>query len=280
MTRAQSLRSATRSPLGLCDAAAKSADPDPTPRPKPQVAATFQSLRPTRRSFRRPKASLTPGWNGRTKQAAQASAEPKPQTLADIINSRGFWDDVPKAANEATPAQVASLRARQVLAATTDPQPTPSVTETFNKAMAYTPAAASQVDRANVVTATAPIRRVPPSGAQCRRRGDRNQYRGRQGRAGSGQRGRDLDPSRRRPGQQHMDARRNAGAEREQRDVDDRVGDTEMTQMRRYFVKPQAAIAMTFSEDPLMGMTCDRFTGSATAQLPTQSFVVRTAALR
>ena len=29
-----------------------------------------------------------------------------------------------------------------------------------------------------------------------------------------------------------------------------------------------------------MGMTCDRFTGSATAQLPTQSFVVRTAALR
>jgi hypothetical protein len=27
-------------------------------------------------------------------------------------------------------------------------------------------------------------------------------------------------------------------------------------------------------------MTCDRFTGSATAQLPTQSFVLRTAALR
>ena len=58
------------------------------------------------------------------------------------------------------------------------------------------------------------------------------------------------------------------------------LGDTEMTQMRRYFVKPQAAIPMTVSEDPLMGMTCDRFTGSATAQLPTQSFVVRTAALR
>ena len=37
---------------------------------------------------------------------------------------------------------------------------------------------------------------------------------------------------------------------------------------------------MTFSDDPMMGMTCDRFTGSATAQLPTQSFVMRTAALR
>ena len=36
---------------------------------------------------------------------------------------------------------------------------------------------------------------------------------------------------------------------------------------------------MAFSDDP-MGMTCDRFTGSATAKLSTQSFVLRTAALR
>ena len=43
------------------------------------------------------------------------------------------------------------------------------------------------------------------------------------------------------------------------------LGDTDMTLMRGYFVKPQAAIAMTFSDDPQMGMTCDRFTGSATA---------------
>ena len=45
------------------------------------------------------------------------------------------------------------------------------------------------------------------------------------------------------------------------------LGDTDMTLMRSHFVKPQAAIAMTFSDDPMMGMTCDRFTGSATAQL-------------
>ena len=37
---------------------------------------------------------------------------------------------------------------------------------------------------------------------------------------------------------------------------------------------------MTFSDDPLMGMTCDRFTGSATATLATKSFVMRTASLR
>jgi hypothetical protein len=37
---------------------------------------------------------------------------------------------------------------------------------------------------------------------------------------------------------------------------------------------------MTFSDDPLMGLNCDHFTGSATATLATQSFVLRTASLR
>jgi hypothetical protein len=58
------------------------------------------------------------------------------------------------------------------------------------------------------------------------------------------------------------------------------LGDTDMTLMRGYFIKPQTAIAMTFSEDPMMGMTTDRFSGSVTARLATQSFVQRTASLR
>ena len=58
------------------------------------------------------------------------------------------------------------------------------------------------------------------------------------------------------------------------------LGDTDMTMMRVHFVKPQAVIAMSFSDDPQMGMLCDRFTGSATATLATQSFVMRTASLR
>jgi len=53
-----------------------------------------------------------------------------------------------------------------------------------------------------------------------------------------------------------------------------------MGSMRRYFVKPQVAIAMAFTDDPQLGMLSDRFTGSATAKLPTQSFVMQTAALR
>jgi hypothetical protein len=58
------------------------------------------------------------------------------------------------------------------------------------------------------------------------------------------------------------------------------LGDTDMNLMRAHFVKPLAAVAMTFSDDPMMGMTCDRFSGSATAVLATQSFVMRTASLR
>ena len=58
------------------------------------------------------------------------------------------------------------------------------------------------------------------------------------------------------------------------------LGDTDMSLMRAYFVKPQMAINMTFTDDPLMGMSSDCFTGSATATLATTSFVLRTAALR
>jgi hypothetical protein len=58
------------------------------------------------------------------------------------------------------------------------------------------------------------------------------------------------------------------------------LGDTDMTSMRAHFVKPQVAIAMSFSDDPQMGLVCDHFTGSATAKLATQSFVTRTASLR
>ena len=257
---------------------AKSADPVPTPRAKPQVGATLQLASADAQIVPAPKAKPD------AKPAAQAStdnADPKPQTPADIINSRGFWDDVPKAANQATPAQVAALRARQALAAATDPQPTASVTESFNRAMAYAPAASSPVDRANVVAASAP---VPPRPARPARN------------AGAAATEINTVVAKGAQGQDSVVATSTRLAAAQGNSIWMRVvmlapsassamsttvlGDTEMTQMRSHFVKPQAAIAMTFSEDPMMGMTCDRFTGSATAQLPTQSFVMRTAALR
>lgn len=37
---------------------------------------------------------------------------------------------------------------------------------------------------------------------------------------------------------------------------------------------------MGFVDDPMQGLSCDSFSGSATAKLDTTSFVMRTAALR
>jgi hypothetical protein len=37
---------------------------------------------------------------------------------------------------------------------------------------------------------------------------------------------------------------------------------------------------MGFSDDPLMGLNCDQFSGPAIVTLATQSFVLRTASLR
>ena len=263
-------------------APAKSADPVPTPRAKPPVAATLQLASADAQIV--PASKAKPEVNKpEVKQVAQASvdkAEPKPQTPADIINSRGFWDDPPATANQATPAQVAALRARQALAAATDPQPTASITEAFKKALAYAPAATSPVERSNVVTATAPMPRTtrPARNADAAATEINTVVvKGAQG-------------------QDSVVATSARLAAAQGSNIWMRVvmlapsassamsttvlGDTEMTQMRSYFVKPQAAIAMTFSDDPMMGMTCDRFTGSATAKLTTQSFVLRTASLR
>jgi len=58
------------------------------------------------------------------------------------------------------------------------------------------------------------------------------------------------------------------------------MGELDMAALRGYFVKPQAVVAMGFADDPMQGLSCDSFSGSATAKLETTSFVVRTAALR
>jgi hypothetical protein len=264
--------------------AAKSADPVPTPRAKP-AGATIQLAAADAQIVSAPKARVEIRPEAKpTQQAAADKGEAKPQTPADIINARGFWDDIPKDPNQATPAQVAAFRARQALAAATDPQPTASVTETFNRAMAYAPAAASPVDRANIVAATAPVpRSVRPARNAGTAATEINTVvaKGPQGGAQG-------------PGAVVATSTRLAAGRGN--DIWMRVvmlapsastamsttvfGDTEMTQMRAYFVKPPAAIAMSFSDDPMMGITSDSFTGSATAQLPMQSFVMRTAALR
>lgn len=252
-------------------APAKSADPVPTPRSKPQLAATIQLASAD--------AQIVPAPKAKPAAAVTEKAEPKPQTPADIINARGFWGDEPTTPKQASPAQLAALRAREAVGAA-DPQSTASVSENFNKALAYAPAAASPVDRSNIVAASAPIpRSIRPTRNAAAAATEINTV------VAKGPQG-----------QGSVIAMSNRIAAARGNDLWMRVvmlapsattgmlttvlGDIDMNQMRAHFLKPQAAVAMTFSDDPMMGMTCDRFSGSATATLATQSFVLRTASLR
>jgi uncharacterized protein YcbK (DUF882 family) len=252
------------------DAAPAKPPAQTAPTPRAKVAAALQLASADAQIVQPPK----------SKQAVPAQvAEAKPQTPADIINARGFWGDTPTAPQQATPAQVAAISARQALAAA-DPQSTSSVSAAFD-ALAYAPVASSPVDRSHIVAATAPIPRSARPISVARNAApatgiDTVVAKGTQGQGSmittatrlAAARGNDLwirvmmlAPS--------ASTSMSATA----------LGDADMTLMRVYFVKPQTTIAMRFSDDPMMGVLSDRFTGSATAKLETQSFVLRTAAL-
>ncbi|MCP3369797.1 DUF882 domain-containing protein [Bradyrhizobium cajani] len=250
-------------------AAAKPAEPVPTPRAKPQIAATLQLASADAQLVAPPKPKPAP--------VADKPATGKLETPADIINARGFWDDVPATPQQATPAQIAALKARQALAATTDLQPTASVSSAAYQALAYAPASASPVDRANVVAASAPLpRSARPATRNLAQATEINTVVGKSidGRIATATRlsaakGESiwlkivmLSPSASRAMSVTL------------------MGELDMAAMRTYFVKPQAVIAMSFVDDPMQGLSCDSFSGSATAKLEMMSFVMRTAALR
>ncbi|MBR1327425.1 DUF882 domain-containing protein [Bradyrhizobium ottawaense] len=253
-------------------AAAKPADPVPTPRAKPQIAAAIQLASADAQLVAPPK----PKPAAVADRPAPKSAEGKPETPADIINARGFWDDVPAAPQQATPAQIAALKARQALASATDPQATASVSNAALQALAFAPAA-SPVDRANVVAASAPIpRSARPASRSIAQATEINTVVGKSvdGAVATATRLSAaksesiwlkivmLSPSASRAMSVTL------------------MGELDTAALRGYFVKPQAVIAMGFADDPMHGLSCDSFSGSATAKLQTTSFVMRTAALR
>lgn len=263
---------ASEKPAAPTVVAAKPADPVPTPRAKPQIAAAIQLASADAQLVAPPKPKPAPVAD---KPAAGKSSDGKPETPADIINARGFWD-APATPQQATPAQVAALRARQALA--TDPQPTASVSNATLQALAYAPAA-SPVVRANVVAASAPIPRGVRPASAARNAAPATEINTVVGKSTDGMiatatrlsapKGESiwlkivmLSPSASRAMSVTL------------------MGELDMAAMRAYFVKPQTVVAMGFVDDPMQGLSCDSFSGSATAKLETTSFVVRTAALR
>jgi hypothetical protein len=212
--------------------------------------------------------------------ADQAEAKPetaKPETPADIINARGFWDDT-ASPKQATAAQViAAVSARKALEAA-DPQLT-AATPAAYEAMAYAPPASSPTDRANIVAASTSTPRGQrlaqarnPNAAEINtvatRHAEQDEPVSKATRS-SATRGSDvwlrivmLAPSATTAMSVTM------------------MGDTDMTQMRSFFVKPQASIPMTFSDDPMHGLSTDHFSGSAFSKVELTSFTLRTALLK
>jgi len=255
-------------------APAKSADPVPMPRAKP--AATFQ-LASADVQIVQP-AKPKPAASSDTQATSAAKPERKPETPADVINARGFWGDAATAPKQATPAQVAALSARRALDSA-DPQPTASVPAAY-QALAYAPAANSSMDHANIVAASAPIPRSirpAPRNAMAAVKIDTVVAKGPQAQGGVIATSARLAAS----GTGDTWTRMMILAPSASTSMNATVlGDIDMTLMRAHFVKPDTALAMSFSDDPMMGISCDHFSGSATATLATQSFVMRTASLR
>jgi uncharacterized protein YcbK (DUF882 family) len=254
------------------------------PRVKAGTSASFQLASADMQNAPAPRSS---------KQAASNDdSEAKPQTPADIINARGFWDTMPSSPKQATPAQVAAISARQALAAATDPRPTSSIAD-FQNALAYSPPP-SPLDRAHIVAASAPIPRSqrPASPAinpmtitevtTVIAKGPQDQ-RSQDNKASQDQGDAAVAESNRLAASASGDdiwMRAMILAPSASTSMSSTVfGDTDLTVMSAQFVKPQAAVMMGFSEDPQLGMVSDQFTGSAVATLTTISFVMRTASL-
>jgi uncharacterized protein YcbK (DUF882 family) len=257
-------------PVGQVVAAlpAKTTEPVPMPRSKPASALQLASA----------DAQIVP--LAKSKQAAADKADAKPQTPADIINARGFWGDTPAVPTPASSAQVAAINARQGVAST-DPTSTASVSSAL-QAMAYAPAATSPVDRANIVAASAPIPRVArPAAAPHNPMAVTNVTslvaKGAQGQGGVVATSARIAASRANDVWMRVMVLAPSASTSMSATV---LGDADMSLLSAHFVKPQAVVAMGFSDDPLMGLSCERFSGSAIVPLATQSFVLRTASLR
>jgi uncharacterized protein YcbK (DUF882 family) len=256
-------------PLMAAAVPAKSADPVPVPRVKPAATGTFQ-LASADAQIVKPSKPAAP--------LPAAKNETKPETPADIINARGFWGDAPAAAKQATPEQIAALKARQAVGGA-DPQSTASISAAF-QALAYAPAATAPVERPNVVAASAPMPRIVRPASPARNPMAVNNIttvvpKGSQGMVANSTRLASATKS----NDVWMRAMILSPSASSSMSVS-AMGDPDLTLMRSYFVKPLTTVAMSFSDDPQLGLVCDQFTGPAVAKLATQSFVMRTASLR
>ena len=255
----------------LKPAGRKAADRVPTPRAKPSLTAALQ-LASADAQIAHP-AKPPP-------QAAGDQTAANPLTPADIINARGFWDNMPAGPKQATPSQVAAaISARRALDAA-DPRSSAGIRAVY-QALAYAPGP-SPVDDGKVVAAATP---APDSAHASMLAANSAAATGAEMAATKGAQA-TTEPI--------TNSARIAAASTDSAWL--RIvmlapsvggalsvtvlGDTDLTLMRTFFVKPKIAVNMSFSADPMMGLACDHFSGSVTPNLNIISFALRTASAR
>jgi uncharacterized protein YcbK (DUF882 family) len=262
---------AIEKPVPAKSAESKPADSARTP--KTRVATALQLVSADAQAVQVPKA--------RPAQAANAIADGKPQSVADIINSRGFWgNDAGSAKQQATADQMAAAITARRAGESSDPEAPASVPAAYQEAayqaMAYVPPPAAPV----VVAASAPVPRSSRP-ALSRNLAAANEINTVAAKSTQGPTGTVSTSTR-------LSAAKNDGtwtrivmlAPSASTSLSVTVlGDADLTQMRTFFVKPQATIAMRFTDDPTPGLAYDQFSGPATTRLETTSFVQRSASL-
>jgi uncharacterized protein YcbK (DUF882 family) len=265
---------------GVKPADVGSSDPVPMPRAKPagaiQLASAGDIVLPAPRPTQAAKAEAAKAEakTAEPKTAESKIADAKPQSPADIINARGFWDDIPVAPKQASPAQVAAISARQALAAADKSEQAAAM-----NALAYAPMAQdnssqhAQTRHPHVVTASAPL---PPTRASLQRHA-----------AVSGKVDSVIGKSSGQGKTVIATSARLAAAGSRDNDVWIRamilmpramhtaatvIGDPDMTLLSGYLAKPEATLATSFADDPQPGLYADAFSGSAVATLTTTAF--------
>jgi uncharacterized protein YcbK (DUF882 family) len=210
--------------------------------------------------------------------AADDKADAKPQTVTDIINSRGFWgNDLDRPKQTTADQMAAAISARRAVEAA-DTQATASVPAAY-QAMAYVPPPA---ERGNVVTASAPILSRSARSAASRNVAAATEIntvaaKGPQGEDGPVATSTRISASNRDGTWMRVMMLAPSASTSMSVTV---LGDADLTQMRSFFAKPKMAIAMNFADDPTPGLAYDQFSGAATVKLETTSFVQRSASLR
>ncbi|MES2601226.1 MAG: DUF882 domain-containing protein [Pseudomonadota bacterium] len=266
------LAAADNAKATVTTAAEKLLERVPLPRAKPAGAASYQVASADSKTvpLPKPQPALKP----------VPADEYAPQSPIDIINARGFWDNEP-APKPAAEAQIAALKARGAVVAA-DPQFTASLPQNVSQALAYAPAD-TPLDRAKVVAASAPIPRSPRVASLAPNPMSGADINATDTAIGKTRQGAIATATRVKQATQTNDIWMRAmilAPSASTSMVASVLGDQDMTVMRTHFVKPNTAVAMTFSNDPQMGIVCEKFTGSATATLSTTSFAMRTASLR